>query len=64
MIFYGLLKLVTVDEENSFKLLKWVYDVVEYGALPICMELSNVICSIKKKLIKLGFSIINKLMNM
>ena len=50
----------SVRKENSFKLLKWIDDIIVMSSFPICMELSNVVSSIKKKLIKLGFLIIEK----
>jgi hypothetical protein len=59
MIFYGLLKLGCLDPDNSFTVLKWLYDLVLQGKSLLPMELTNVISSVKKKLVRLGFSIID-----
>jgi hypothetical protein len=53
MILYGLLKTECIKEENSSKMLRWIYDICNMSTLPL--ELCNVVTSIKKKLIKLGF---------
>lgn len=58
MIFYGLLKTEYIKNGNSSKVLRWIYDISNINTLPL--ELCNVITSIKKKLIKLGFILLKR----
>lgn len=57
-IFYSLLKLKTVTSHNCYQLLKWIYDLT---LMELSLELSNLKSSITKKLVALGFSILDSL---
>jgi hypothetical protein len=58
ILFHRLLSTLWISEENSSKLLRWIFDLVNLSAYSLCLELSNIIESAKKKLLKLGFLIL------
>jgi hypothetical protein len=58
IILQSLLRLESVRAEDSSKVLKWVYELACVNAMELSMELCNVLTSIKKRLIRLGFSVL------
>jgi hypothetical protein len=60
LILYRFLDSSTLNEQNSSKMLRWIYTLTAMNTFELCMELSNVVTSIKKKLLKLGFFILER----
>ena len=60
IIFYRLLETTTITEENSAKMLKWIYQLIELSSYSLSIELCNIISSVKRKFLKLGFLILKK----
>ena len=60
IIFYELLKTSMLTEKNSTKMLRWIYDLTVLTSYELCIDLCNIISSIKRKLLKLGFLILKK----
>jgi hypothetical protein len=63
IILYGFLKIENINEYNRNKILKWVFDITNINSMELSMELCNMIASIKKRLIKLGFSLLKDIQN-
>ena len=60
ILFYQILSVAQLNEDNSSKVLGWIYDITTLSSFSLCLEISNIICSVKKKLLKIGFLILSK----
>jgi|688.fasta_scaffold855408_1 hypothetical protein len=63
IILYGILKIENINEDNRNKILKWIFDITNINSMELSMELCNMITSIKKRLLRLGFSLLKDISN-
>lgn len=54
----SLLRLDAIRSEDRSRVLKWIYELCSLNVSS--MELCNLLASIKKKLLRLGFSLLDK----
>ncbi len=63
IILYGILKIENINQDNRNKILKWIFDITNINSMELSMELCNMITSIKKRLLRLGFSLLKDISN-
>lgn len=59
----GLLSIEAITSHNRSKVLKWVYDISNINGMELSMELCNMLASIRKRLIRLGFTLLKDIQN-
>lgn len=60
-ILRGVLSIDCITPQNRSKVLKWVFDLANINGMELSMELCNMLASIKKRLIRLGFSLLSNI---
>jgi hypothetical protein len=57
-ILRGVLSIDAITPHNRNKVLKWVFDIANINGMELSMELCNMLASIRKRLIRLGFTLL------